>query len=1497
MSNEFPAFIKAEYVEGDAFSRFQRDLQQATDGFKRKFAEAGQEAQRVLGQAMSLPRASSGSLDLGVPQLRVAAAAQEARAAAAREVAAATAAAAKAEGDYSSQARAAVTATQALAIQEEKAAAAARSHAVAAEQVQKVLSRRGTASSAPALSPDGLIGAASRLRAEIDPMFAAQQRFNTALDQAETLFSAGVISVREYGQAQQIARQQLQEHADSLDQTKQKAQQAAAELLALRQAEAGAAEGARILAAAYQGTALEAGRATKSARESASAFEAVFQVQERAAAEMLALQRAEAGAADGARLLTAALQGTALAADRTTKSARESASVFEAAFAAQERAANEAAAAQKALAASAAQLRAELDPMFAAQQRFNTALDRAEELFRAGTISTREYEQAQAQARQQLQAHAQSLFVVENAQGRGTSATRINTESQRANRFAMIQAGQQLQDITISLQSGQRATTVFAQQLPQLAFAFTDVGGKVGAFAQFLAGPWGVAVFGAVTALGFFIEHLFSAGKASDDLGRSSLSLSQALEKETFATNEGLQALKDYNAEKERARAADALAIDDSIRKQKARLNEALATREALKAELERYTASLQFGDASGSFGAAGQALVIGGVESGIAAQQTRIDNLNKALSNLGIDKATQDAKALADPIEAINQRYDRMTDFAKRAASANKLLAGTLRDTLAGLEKQRQSEIDATRERERAAKGRGPGDPGETTRFLSPIAGTQSAPFGQQRGNRRHAGIDIAAPVGTAVRAPADGTIIEIGNDPGGYGNYVIIDHGRGTKTRYAHLLQTTRSKGSSVAAGDVFARSGGAPGAPGSGNSRGAHLHYEVLRNGKAVDPMKGLFPTDSLNVAREAEQALEQIAGRVQNLQDRFDPATKAANDFAEALRTIREAQGAGIISESQSFDLQIDAMAQQAGALVRIQNEAAERFMKVFEPQQMRSAAEEWSDVVEDRWAASQRNAANEFVQAVQAADLIAALFSGRAGPQDLLRLINPNDPRMFTGASAKRSNPNERDVLGQFLFGKTSNFRELAEGKSPIQGGFAQEYTKVFSGLKDALSGSLEKVLGKDASKIGSVFGKVFAGAEVGSMTHDLIEGFGIKTSKLGSQIGGALGSAFGPIGSLIGAIVVGAGVEALKPAKRGSATIGGSNGNLIVSSTRGNSKGRVEKSVETADEAITTLQRIAEALGARLDTTKGAVSIGIRGDSFRVDTSGKGITKTKRGAVDFGDDSAAAIKFATMDLIKDGVIQGLRASTQRVLQSSKDLETAIQRAVDFEGVFQQLRERKDPIGAAIDTVEKEFTRLRDIFAQAGANAEEYASLEELYGLKRKEAIEQSAQQAFGSLKALLDDLKFGDNGRSLRDRLAAAQANFDPLSARVQAGDLSAYDDFADAARALLDIQRQFSGSQTAFFDLQDKITAITAKAVEGGNVTSILSAGSIPSAQADAQRSLDSAPIVNAIDQLGDRLVQVLGGELREINGNTSGGGGGGVTVPGFFAQNVRQI
>lgn len=95
------------------------------------------------------------------------------------------------------------------------------------------------------------------------------------------------------------------------------------------------------------------------------------------------------------------------------------------------------------------------------------------------------------------------------------------------------------------------------------------------------------------------------------------------------------------------------------------------------------------------------------------------------------------------------------------------------------------------------------------------------------------HAGIDLAAEVGTAVFAADGGTVVYAGWNPVGYGNLVVLDHGNGWRTYYAHLSKVEVSCGEWVARGTLI-------GAVGStGNSTGPHLHFEMLRFGVAVNP----------------------------------------------------------------------------------------------------------------------------------------------------------------------------------------------------------------------------------------------------------------------------------------------------------------------------------------------------------------------------------------------------------------------------------------------------------------------------------------------------------------------------------------------------------------------------------------------------------------------------------------------------------------------------------
>lgn len=96
------------------------------------------------------------------------------------------------------------------------------------------------------------------------------------------------------------------------------------------------------------------------------------------------------------------------------------------------------------------------------------------------------------------------------------------------------------------------------------------------------------------------------------------------------------------------------------------------------------------------------------------------------------------------------------------------------------------------------------------------------------------HAGIDIGAAHGTDIYAAEGGVVLVSGWNTGGYGNYVVIDHGSGITTLYAHCSSLLVSAGQTVTRGQVIAKCGS------TGMSTGPHLHFEVLKNGSATDPM---------------------------------------------------------------------------------------------------------------------------------------------------------------------------------------------------------------------------------------------------------------------------------------------------------------------------------------------------------------------------------------------------------------------------------------------------------------------------------------------------------------------------------------------------------------------------------------------------------------------------------------------------------------------------------
>jgi murein DD-endopeptidase MepM/ murein hydrolase activator NlpD len=121
------------------------------------------------------------------------------------------------------------------------------------------------------------------------------------------------------------------------------------------------------------------------------------------------------------------------------------------------------------------------------------------------------------------------------------------------------------------------------------------------------------------------------------------------------------------------------------------------------------------------------------------------------------------------------------------------------------------------------------------------PVRGWVTSHFGWRKsphgdGARLHSGMDIAAPIGTPIISPADGHVVFAGYHTA-YGNLVVIDHGYGLTTKYAHTSRMLVGVGERVQRGDLIARVGN------TGRSTGPHLHFEVIKDGVSTSPMRYL------------------------------------------------------------------------------------------------------------------------------------------------------------------------------------------------------------------------------------------------------------------------------------------------------------------------------------------------------------------------------------------------------------------------------------------------------------------------------------------------------------------------------------------------------------------------------------------------------------------------------------------------------------------------------
>lgn len=232
-----------------------------------------------------------------------------------------------------------------------------------------------------------------------------------------------------------------------------------------------------------------------------------------------------------------------------------------------------------------------------------------------------------------------------------------------------------------------------------------------------------------------------------------------------------------------------------------------------------------------------------------ISANQSRLDNTltdvekntkQKQRESKELDRLRQRRQVVVTSIKTERQNYEE-------AAAELERTARRIQSLLAELERRRRAEEEARR------KGLPPG----SVAPLEPYAGDFAASEGKlpwpvrgelvgRYGNEKHpkfgtvtfnSGIDIAAPLGTDVHSVAKGRVDHVSEDYGSYGEMLILNHGDGYYTLYAHLSAATVARGQDVAAGQVIGRVGD------TGSLKGSILHFEVRKGRSALNPITWL------------------------------------------------------------------------------------------------------------------------------------------------------------------------------------------------------------------------------------------------------------------------------------------------------------------------------------------------------------------------------------------------------------------------------------------------------------------------------------------------------------------------------------------------------------------------------------------------------------------------------------------------------------------------------
>jgi len=1008
------------------------------------------------------------------------------------------------------------------------------------------------------------------------------------------------------------------------------------------------------------------------------------------------------------------------------------------------------------------------------------------------------------------------------------AANRTATNSTGQMRFGTMMLGQQIQDVGIQLASGAGFLRTFAMQAGQTALAVQQMGGAGSGFARFIGGPWGSLILAGVSVLAVLTAGMMSNAEAAEaaHAGADGLSDAQGVLGGMFDLTSG-------KIERQNALLRANITLM-AVQMQA----QALQEREQARATYQ----SLGYRGTAARLGTIGEAIRLGVSPTRIPEQQRRTDayslRVQRLLSDVGAGRVSSErALQLSAQIDFSGLNITR-EDFQQ--AIINRLSSSAKEDTAARMLSSLNAGVLDPGLR-RSGRGGGGGRQRRGRRA------TDQTEFGQDTADRltsiTQRFVDAPPQVEAVRKALADV-------------DDIATDIERRHPPNYEALLAQARAARPIIEAGinkpfNDFIRSQEQSLQLLGLQARGHDAEAEALQHILQLEQQQGPLDNAKRLAILANVRAIQQEQRAVEVLHEHQQ---LYLNTLAETRKEITDTVE-GMLSGDFS------SLTRLPGQILNSFNRlTAERLVEqLFGP-----AFRELEDHVTGRDSVRSAN----LVLARSSTDTAHSIADlGTAARQTIDSINNPTTAGAPTGSDAGAED-------GDIVVTATRN--------DPI-------YTNPRQFFQNMVQGLLRGLVGEEFARALSVgISRALEGAAVGGMVAGIGKSLGIKTSSTGGQIGGAIGgiaaSALGlpPIlgellGGALGSVVGGL----FKKSKTGSATLTNAHD---TATTSGNNAAYMKAASGLATSIQDTILNIAQQLGGSVGSF--AVSIGQKDGKYRVDPTGRGNVKTKKGAIDFGDDEGAAVAYAIMDAVRDGAVSGLSAAVQQALRSSTDINRAIQEAM-------KVQEVETLVKGVTGAMEKQ---LREFEAQAAERiriARQYGfdvvAIEKINADDRLKLHQQILEQQIGSLQDLLNDMNFGSLFEgSLSDQRDKIIAELDQATADAKAGVAGAADRQAELSRNLIDLSKE------AFGTAGPEYAADLDRARSGAEQVIALENERLKAAE-DAVKETNSQ-LNEANDQLAQQtsILQSMAGSLASI---ASGGGAGASIAESINAVDTRRF